>query len=133
MSVGGRQLIYKCSNTKYNILKQVSNNGESVLSENTIIILISAMAAIFPIVELGCYIAFFHHTIRHDNTIAVCVIKPEALKQRNKRNAIRFGFYITVFAIYSARRLIGSRIIESAAYSNQILMAPLYLNSTLNT
>jgi len=27
-----------------------------------------------------------------------------------------------------ARRLIGSRIIESVAYSNQILMAPLYFN-----
>ena len=34
---------------------------------------------------------------------------------------------------YSARRLIGSRIIESAAYSNQILLVPLYLNSTQNT
>ena len=62
-----------------------------MIGQNTIITLLSVMAALFPIVELGCYIAFFHHTIRHDNTIAVCVIKPEALKQRNKRNAIRFG------------------------------------------
>ena len=31
---------------------------------------------------------------------------------------------------YSARRLIGSRIIESAAYCNQMLLVPLYLNST---
>ncbi len=34
--------------------------------------------------------------------------------------------------LYSARRLIGSRIIESAAYCNQVLLAPLYLNSTHN-
>ena len=34
---------------------------------------------------------------------------------------------------YSARRLIGSRIIESAVYCNQILLVPLYLNSTQNT
>ncbi len=34
---------------------------------------------------------------------------------------------------YSARRLIGSRIIESAAYCNQKLVAHLYNNSTLNT
>ena len=34
---------------------------------------------------------------------------------------------------YSARRLIGSRIIESAAYCNQKLLAHLYLNSTQNT
>ena len=31
---------------------------------------------------------------------------------------------------YSARRLIGSRIIESAAYCHRILLVPLYLNST---
>jgi len=35
-------------------------------------------------------------------------------------------------AIYSARRLMGSWIIESATYCNQILLAPLYLNSTQN-
>ena len=34
---------------------------------------------------------------------------------------------------YSARCLIGSRIIESAAYCNQIMLVPLYLNSTQNT
>jgi hypothetical protein len=33
---------------------------------------------------------------------------------------------------YSARRLIGSRIIESAVYCNQKLLAHLYLNSTQN-
>ena len=32
--------------------------------------------------------------------------------------------------IYSARRLIGSRILESAAYCNQIWLIPFYLNST---
>ncbi len=35
--------------------------------------------------------------------------------------------------MYSARRLIGSRIIESAAYCNQKLLALLYLNRTQNT
>jgi len=30
---------------------------------------------------------------------------------------------------YNARRLIGSRIIESAKYCNQIMLVPLYLNS----
>ncbi len=34
---------------------------------------------------------------------------------------------------YRARRLIGSPIIESAAYCNQKLLAHLYLNSTQNT
>jgi hypothetical protein len=39
---------------------------------------------------------------------------------------------VTLFN-YNARRLIGSRIIESAAYCNQKLLAHLYLNSTQNT
>ncbi len=45
-------------------------------------------------------------------------------------------FYTLIFQLncyYSARRLIGSRIIESSAYCNQKLLAHLYLNSTLNT
>jgi len=45
----------------------------------------------------------------------------------------KVSFFFLLFSQYSARRLIGSRIIESAAYSNQILMAPLYFNSTQNT
>ncbi len=35
--------------------------------------------------------------------------------------------------LYSSRRLIGSRILESVAYFNQKLQAHLYLNSTQNT
>ncbi len=36
------------------------------------------------------------------------------------------------FTIYSASRLIGSRIIESATYCYHILLVPLYLNSAQN-
>ena len=35
--------------------------------------------------------------------------------------------------MYIPRRLIGSRVIESTAYCNQISLVPLYLNSTQNT
>jgi hypothetical protein len=35
--------------------------------------------------------------------------------------------------IYSARRLMGSRLIESAAYCNQIWLAQLYVNSAQKT
>ncbi len=38
-----------------------------------------------------------------------------------------------LFWWYSARRLMGSRIIESVAYCNQILLAQLYINSTQKT
>ena len=37
------------------------------------------------------------------------------------------------YLVYSARRLSGSRIIESAAYCNQILLVTLYQNSTQKT
>ncbi len=38
-----------------------------------------------------------------------------------------------IYLLYSVRRLIGSRKIESAIYCNDILLVPLYLNSTQNT
>ncbi len=51
--------------------------------------------------------------------------------------------YIFVFKIgvrlytqkfkYSARRLMGSRIIESAAYCNQISLSQVYINRAQNT
>jgi hypothetical protein len=46
-----------------------------------------------------------------------------------------FNFYKTTTSSsnYSGRRLIGSRIIESAAYCNQKFLAHLYHNSTLDT
>ncbi len=41
-------------------------------------------------------------------------------------------YNILIIDCYSARRLTGSRIIESAAYCNQTMQAHLYLNSTQN-
>jgi hypothetical protein len=37
------------------------------------------------------------------------------------------------YSFYSARRLMGSRIIESAAYCNQILLAQSYIDRAQNT
>ncbi len=47
--------------------------------------------------------------------------------------SIFYNFVLNFNILYSARRLIGSRIIESAAYCNQKLLAHLYLGSTQNT
>ena len=58
------------------------------ISSKDAIFYLSSVGALFPTIELACYIAFFHHTIRHDNTVAIIVIQPEVLKLRNKRNAI---------------------------------------------
>ncbi len=40
---------------------------------------------------------------------------------------------IVLAIIYSARRLMGSQLIESAAYCNQTWLAKLYINSAQNT
>ena len=42
-------------------------------------------------------------------------------------------FFSISFFKYSARILIEAQIIEAAAYCYQILMVPLYVNSTQNT
>jgi len=46
---------------------------------------------------------------------------------------LRYRYYLFYLFYYSARRLIGSLIIESAAYCNQLILVPLYINSTQNT
>jgi hypothetical protein len=54
---------------------------------------------------------------------------------RIRKSLFNFHFSVTNLykCYYSVRRLIGSRIIESSAYCNQIFLVPLYLNSTQNT
>jgi hypothetical protein len=50
--------------------------------------------------------------------------------QRVSQKCGFFEIEIVVGFYYSARRLMGSRIIESAAYCNQKVLAHLYINST---
>ncbi len=60
-------------------------------------------------------------------------------KFRNKRIQVKLniGHHVCEHKVservYSARRLMGSRIIESAAYCNQILLAKVYINRAQNT
>jgi hypothetical protein len=35
-----------------------------------------------------CYIIFFHYVTYHNNNIAINVLKPSVIKQRNNTNAI---------------------------------------------
>jgi hypothetical protein len=50
--------------------------------------LISYVAGLWTLTELCCYLAFFQHVIHHNNSIAVGVVAPSVLKNRNKTNAI---------------------------------------------
>jgi hypothetical protein len=50
--------------------------------------LISYVAGLWTLTELCCYLAFFQHVLYHNNSIAVGVVAPSVLKNRNKTNAI---------------------------------------------
>jgi hypothetical protein len=56
---------------------------------------------------------------------------PEILHSFKLPMSHKIKFGQTIFLRYSARRLIGPRTIESAAYCNQILLVQFRLNSTL--
>jgi hypothetical protein len=34
--------------------------------------------------ELTCYISFYHHIYNHDNTIAINIVTPAVIKMRNQ-------------------------------------------------
>jgi hypothetical protein len=42
----------------------------------------------FAVMELFCYVSFFMHLYNHNNTIAINVVTPAVIKQRNQVNAI---------------------------------------------
>lgn len=60
-------------------------------------------------IELCCYLIFFQEIWNHDNTIGVSILKPQALKKRNKSSMVSiFGqifswsmqmWYLIMFAI----------------------------------
>jgi hypothetical protein len=46
---------------------------------------------ILTLIELCCYLTYFHFIYNHDNTVAITVISKSSLKSRNKTNAISMG------------------------------------------
>ncbi len=57
----------------------------------------------------------------------------QAVEDIKVRMVIVAVVVVVVFMVYSARHLMGSRLIESASYDNQILLVQSYLNSAQNT
>ena len=45
---------------------------------------------IFTFIELGCYLAIFHHLFTHDNGNIKKYLSKECIRQRNRNNAITF-------------------------------------------
>lgn len=50
---------------------------------------------ILTLVELCCYLAYFHYIYNHDNNVAASVISKSTLKSRNKTNAISMVGQVT--------------------------------------
>ena len=47
-----------------------------------------AFGTFVSMLELACYVAFFHHIYNHNNTVAVHVVAPAVIKKRNKARRI---------------------------------------------
>ena len=44
----------------------------------------------FNLTEMFCYFFFFGHIKQHNNTVAIHVLEPHVIHQRNRLNAIRY-------------------------------------------
>lgn len=74
--------------------------------------IVTSLGGFFTMIELCCYLSIFHYISHHDNHVAVHIIKPAALQQRNRTNALtltgqfiiwsmKFSF-IVIVAVLSA-------------------------------
>jgi hypothetical protein len=45
---------------------------------------LAVVGVAITLLQLSCYVAFFGHMFNHDNNVAAKVIKPAALRQRNR-------------------------------------------------
>jgi hypothetical protein len=42
---------------------------------------VSVLGGLFTLIELTCYIAFFHYVFKHDNHVAVAIVPAAVIKQ----------------------------------------------------
>ena len=62
--------------------------NRTVHVKNLVVQAVSIFCGVCTVTELLCYISIFHYIYYHDNKVAVLVIKPKVLRQRNKNNVI---------------------------------------------
>ena len=56
--------------------------------KNIVVKVVSIIGGFCTTVELSCYISIFHYIYYHDNKVAVLVIMPNVLRQRNRNNMV---------------------------------------------
>ena len=67
---------------------QSASGNQSMEFRKSMVRLISSVAGCWMLTELCCYLGFFAHIFHHDNNIAIGVVAPSVLKNRNRTNAI---------------------------------------------
>ena len=58
------------------------------MARKEILIIIAVVGIFFTLLEMFCYIIFFHHLTQHNKNIAANILKPSVIKHRNQINAI---------------------------------------------
>ncbi len=74
-----------------------TDETQKILTKHFSYLLVSTFGAIVTAGQLICYFLLFHHIVYHDNHVAVHVIQPSVLTQRNR-------FFLT-FLTYSQTQL----------------------------
>jgi hypothetical protein len=72
-------------------LKQESTTNSKVLTKkykSFIRVIVGAVGIVLTVIEVLCYVLFFYHIYKHNQTVASQVLEPSIIKKRNKRNAI---------------------------------------------
>jgi len=57
-------------------------------SRKEIMIIIAVLGIILTVMEMCCYIIFFHHLTNHNKNIAAPILNPSVIKRRNEANAV---------------------------------------------
>ena len=73
----------------------MTTEGMSIYLKKAMVRASFICGGIFTLVELCCYLAYFHFIYNHDNNVAAAVISQSTLKTRNKTNAISMVGQVT--------------------------------------
>ena len=96
----------------------------------------SFSCALITMVELFCYLTIFAHIFHHDNHVAVRVIRPNVLQQRNRSNVLnmtgqfiiwlmRFSFILVVSVLTSLTNVEFVRELAALVKAIEFVLIPL--------
>ena len=95
---------------------------------NVLQIFVTSCGIVFPLIELTCYLVFFHHIFTHDNGNIKKLLTKECIRQRNRRNAITFLGQFWGFGIEFAFMIIFTTTIVLGGTYTQFKAVAIALN-----